>query len=117
MKKLLATFYLLAGLSFALSAQETFPLNGVQDQRERFYAFTGATVFVTYDQKVDNATLLIRNGKVLSVIPGGPVPKGAVEVRLEGKTVYPAFIDLYSGYGVPQPKPERGSSRQRGGAA
>ncbi|MCB9300166.1 MAG: amidohydrolase family protein [Lewinellaceae bacterium] len=114
MKKLLATFYLLAGLSFALSAQETFPLNGVQDQRERFYAFTGATVFVTYDQKVDNATLLIRNGKVLSVIPGGPVPKGAVEVRLEGKTVYPAFIDLYSGYGVPQPKPERGSSRQRG---
>ncbi|MCB0569149.1 MAG: amidohydrolase family protein [Phaeodactylibacter sp.] len=112
MKRLLTTFYLLAGLILALPAQETFPHNGVYGHRERYYAFTGATVYTTFNQKVDNATLLIREGKVLSVTPGGPVPQGAVEVKLDGKTVYPGFIDLYSSYGLPQPKTER-EGRQR----
>lgn len=108
MKRLLTTFCLLTALAAGLAAQETFPRNGVFDHRERYYAFTGAAVYITYDKKVDKATLLIRDGKVLSVIPGGPVPKGAVEVKLDGKTVYPGFIDLYSAYGLPEPKADRG---------
>ncbi len=108
MKKLLPNFFLclLMGLGLKTLAQETFPFNGVEDHRERFYALTGATVFTTYNKKVENATLLIREGKVVSVLPAGPAPAGAVEVDIKGKTVYPAFIDLYSGYGMPEPKAE-----------
>jgi imidazolonepropionase-like amidohydrolase len=114
MKRLLIAICLGAGLASLLPAQQTFPQNGVYDERERFYAFTNAAVYVAHDQKIEGATLLIRAGRVLSVTPGGAVPKGAVEVDLEGKTVYPAFIDLYSGYGVPQPQPTRGGGRQAG---
>lgn len=113
MKKLLPIICLLMGLGGKNHAQQTFPFNGVEDHRERFYALTGATVFSTYDKKVENATLLIRDGKVVSVLPSGPVPEGAVQVSLKGKTVYPAFIDLYSSYGMPEPKAEGKEPEQR----
>ncbi len=106
MKKLFFTICLLMALSPLLQAQETFPGNGVNDPRERFYALTGATLYQAFDKKIDNATLIIRDGKVVSVQAGGAVPKGAIAVELDGKTIYPAFIDLYSSYGMPKPKAE-----------
>lgn len=92
-------------------AQETFPYNGVSDQREGLYAFTGATIFITYNQRLDNATLVIRDGKVEAVGAGITVPSGAVEVPCNGKTIYPSFIDLYTEYGLPEMK----SDGQAGG--
>lgn len=113
MKKLLPIMCLLMVLGGRAYAQETFPFNGVEDHRERYYALTGGTVYTTYRQKVDNATLLIREGKVVSVIPGGPVPEGAVEVKLNGKIIYPALIDLYASYGMPEPKAEGKAPEQQ----
>jgi imidazolonepropionase-like amidohydrolase len=105
MKK--ATLLLLLATSFFFAnAQVTFPNNGVQDQRERYYALTGATVYTDYDSKIDNATLVIRKGRVVSVSAGATPPDGAVVVDVSGKTIYPAFIDLYSNYGMPEPKAE-----------
>lgn len=88
----------------ALTAQKTYPYNGVYDQREGHYAFTGATVHVSPERMVENATLVIRNGKVVSVSAGGAVPAGAVEVKLDGKQVYPSFIEAYGTYGMPEVK-------------
>jgi len=95
---------LLLASFFQVSAQTTFPNNGVQDQRERYYALTGATVYTDYDTKIDNATLLIRKGKVVEVQQASTPPEGAVVLDMAGKTIYPAFIDLYSDYGMPEPK-------------
>ena len=89
---------------FHAAAQATFPNNGVQDQREGYYALTGATVYTRYDTKVENATLIIRRGEVVAVQPSATPPEGAVVVDMAGKTIYPAFIDLYSDYGMPEPK-------------
>ena len=62
----------LTGL-FALSlagssvAQTTFPRNGVYDERPGLYAFTNATIVVDPGTTLQNATLLIRNGRVEAV--------------------------------------------------
>lgn len=88
----------------ALTAQETYPYNGVYDQRDGHYAFTGATVHVSPERTVENATLTIKNGKVTGVTAGGQVPAGAVEVKLNGKHVYPSFIEAYGKYGMPEVK-------------
>lgn len=88
----------------ALTAQETYPYNGVYDQRDGHYAFTGGTVHVSPSQMVENATLIIRKGKVVGVSANGTVPSGAVEVKLNGKHVYPSFIEAYAGYGMPEVK-------------
>lgn len=104
----LQSWPLLAALFFlfttALVAQETYPYNGVYDQRDGFYAFTGATVHVSPERTVENATLLIKDGKVVSVSAGGSTPAGAVEVKLTGKHVYPSFIEPYGTYGMPAVK-------------
>ncbi len=90
--------------STCLMAQVTFPYNGVYDQREGSYAFTGATVHVSPEKVIENATLSIRDGKVVGVTSGGAVPAGAVEVKLRGKHIYPSFIEVYGAYGMPDPE-------------
>ena len=88
----------------AAFAQTTFPYNGVYDQRDGYYALTGATVHVSPTETIENATFTIRDGQVVSVTAGGAVNAGAVEVRASGKHIYPSFIEVYGTYGMPQPE-------------
>ncbi|MCB0641599.1 MAG: amidohydrolase family protein, partial [Phaeodactylibacter sp.] len=91
----------LLGVS-GLIGQETFPYNGVADERSDWYALTGATIYTDHATKLENATLLLREGRIEAVGTAITVPKGAVQVDLSGKVIYPAFIDLLSGYGIPE---------------
>lgn len=90
--------------SFSLLAQTTFPKNGVQDKDATVYAFTNATIYVSASNVVENATLLVQEGRVIGVGAGLAVPKGAVVSDLEGKYIYPSLIDAFSTYGVKQPE-------------
>ena len=85
-------------------AQDNFPVNGVVDNRANRYAFTNATIFVDYQTKVENATLLIANGKVVEVGTNVTVPNGYTTMDMEGKFIYPSFIDLHTSYGMPEVK-------------
>ena len=101
---------LLLGVFFALSlhsiqAQETFPYNGIKDQRDGWYAFTNATVIPQAGEQINNATLVIKEGRIVSITAGGSVPAGAVEIDAEGKYIYPSFVDAYAEYGLPEAKP------------
>jgi imidazolonepropionase-like amidohydrolase len=87
-----------------LQAQPTFPYNGVADQRQDLYAFINATIYQDYQTLLENAVLIIRKGKVEAIGQGIAIPPGAVIVDAKGKTIYPSFIDLYSSYGMPEPK-------------
>lgn len=107
MKRLiLSTISLL--FTVAIFAQQTFPYNGVSDHREGHYAFTNATIFKNHNQKVENATLVIKNGKIVSVGMGS-APSDAVVIDAKGKTIYPSFVDIFSDYGMPEPKAIRES--------
>ena len=87
----------------SLFAQETtFKTNGPDDYREGLHAFINATLYKDYKTKIENATLVIKNGKVVEAGAGVAVPTGAVVHDLKGKFIYPSFIDLYSDYGLPQ---------------
>lgn len=100
-------FSLLLTLTFLgqnLLAQVTFQRNGVYDEREGFYAFTNATIFKSYNEKVEKATMIIKNGRVQRIGQKIPIPAGAVVVDLKGKFIYPSFIDMYSSYGIPEAK-------------
>ncbi|MEZ5057325.1 MAG: amidohydrolase family protein [Saprospiraceae bacterium] len=110
MRKLL--FFMLCCLSSSLLAQITFPENGVADNRDGLYAFTNATIYKSFDQKLENSTLIIKDGKVIAVGQGVRIPPDAVVIDATGKTIYPAFIDLYAQYGLPAENPE---PRERGG--
>ncbi len=81
--------------------QATFPGNGVADPRHGHYAFTNATIVKEGATTLNNATLVIKDGKIISVGTGLKVPAGAVEVDCKGKYIYPSFIDVYADYGIP----------------
>lgn len=89
-------------------AQPTFPENGTADPRHGHYAFTNATIVKDGSTTITNATLVIKDGKIVAVGSGLPVPSGAVEVDCKGKYIYPSFIDIYTDYGTPQRQPQQG---------
>lgn len=93
---------------WAARAQETFPRNDVKDARSGLYAFTNATIVVDYQTTLQNATLLIKNGKVEQVASNLTVPKGYTTVDLKGKYIYPSLIDMYTNYGLPAVERARG---------
>lgn len=105
MKKTLLLLSVVTALILSgLQAQETFPYNGIKDQREGWYAFTHATVIPQAGQQINNATLIIKEGRIISLTAGGAVPAGAIEIDATGKYIYPSFIDAYGEYGLPEAK-------------
>ena len=104
MKKLFITLlnlFLLSPLIFAQT--QTFPKNGVQDERLDLYAFTNATIITDANSSLDGATLIIRGSVIEAIGKGIAIPQGATVVDLKGKKIYPSFVESYSNYGVPEP--------------
>jgi len=85
-------------------AQENFPVNGVEDPRPTKYAFTNATLYIDYQTRIDNATLLIDEGIVVAAGADIPIPTDATQFDLNGKYLYPGFIDMYTHFGMPEVK-------------
>ena len=88
----------------AAFAQETFPVNGVRDLRSGTYAFTNATIIQNASTKIEKATLVIKQGKIVAVGVGVEIPKDAVVVDCNGKYIYPSFVDPLTDYGAGTPK-------------
>jgi imidazolonepropionase-like amidohydrolase len=99
-------------VGFYANAQTTFYVNGVADEKSDFMAYTHATVYVNATTVLYDATLLVKKGKVEGVLEKGAVPKGAFEINLKGKTIYPSFVDLYSHYGINVPQSNKLNSVQ-----
>ena len=89
-----------------LFGQATFPENGVVDPRHGSYAFTNATIVKDASTTLTNATMLIKDGKIISVGTSVKIPAGTVEVDCKGKFIYPSFIDIYADYGTSLPTPQ-----------
>jgi imidazolonepropionase-like amidohydrolase len=47
--------------------------------------------------------LLIQNGKVIAAGTVN-IPKNTITVNLEGKSIYPSFIDMYTSFGMDKRK-------------
>ncbi len=64
-------------------------------------AITGATVHTMGEQgTVENATVLVEDGKIKSVRKGGRVPRGYQEIDASGKVVTPGVIGAYTALGL-----------------
>ena len=78
------------------------PLNGVYTPNHSIYAFTNAHIVSSSSTEVDSGTLLIQDGKIIGVGSSVTVPHNAIVFDLQGKYIYPSFIELYSNYGLPE---------------
>ncbi len=94
-------------------AQETVTPNGIADNRRDALALTGATVYVPGEGYQEDATVLIREGRVVDVLTGSDPAEEFFVIDMAGKYVYPGLIDMVSGYGLPAPaRPAQGGGAE-----
>nr|WP_299341652.1 amidohydrolase family protein [Allomuricauda sp.] len=111
MKKLLLA-YTLFWVCATVLAQDYFPKNdGVKTKNNNYMALTNAKIFITPNNIIENGTLLIKNGKVVQVGSNVNIPKNSVVEDINGKSIYPSFIDVFSGFGVKIPEKAKSSGR------
>lgn len=91
-----------AGAAVAVAAQATSTdiQLGLRENDSTITAFTHARVVVAPGRVVEDATLVVRDGLVVSVRSGGAAPAGARVIDLGDRTVYPGFVDPYTDYGL-----------------
>jgi len=103
MKKVIYLTMLFIGILLQGNAQVTNPVNGVADTRSGCYVFTGAKIITQAGSQLNNASLLIKEGKIIEVGNQVKTPPDAIIVDCKGKYIYPSFIDLFSDYGMEAP--------------
>lgn len=88
-------------ISLLAFAQDNYPVVGISDDRPEIYGLKNAQVVVDHNQTLSDTDILIINGRIEKVGSNLTFPEGTVVKDLEGKTVYPSFIDLFTSYGLP----------------
>src|SRR6266851_1894086 len=79
---------LLLGFSFAAAAHA--------QAAHRFAIRAGKLIDGRGDRPITNALILVEDGKIVSVTPGGNAPAGAEVIDLSHATVLPGLIDLHT---------------------
>ncbi len=106
LKHFMHKLFLLLSAAFVINkgiiAQSTFPNNGAPNSIHTLYAFINCTLHVDADITIVNASLFVKDGVIINAGANLVSSKDAITIDLKGKHVYPAFIDLYSDYGMPE---------------
>ncbi len=79
----------------------TARVEGLRESNPSWHALTGARLVLSPGKIVENGTLLMRDGVIVAAGANLTIPKGAKVWKLEGRTIYPGFIDMASQLGVP----------------
>jgi imidazolonepropionase-like amidohydrolase len=109
------TYYILALILLLfgrLHAQTTFPNNGPADKRPDYIALVHVNIQVDPKTMIQDATLIIKDGKIEKLGKGLEVPKGARKIEGRGRFVYPSFIDVFSNYGIHIPLNQSNKNQQ-----
>lgn len=98
----LAVFLFLMPL-WVVAQSQTSPTDGMRENTPAVFAFTNATIITAPGSTLSGATLVVRNGVIEAVGRNVRVPADARVFDLEGKTIYPGFIDAHARVGMQDP--------------
>lgn len=79
----------------------TARVEGLRESSPNWHALTGARLVMAPGKVLENATLVMRNGVIVAAGTNVPVPAGAKIWKMDGRTVYPGFIDMASHLAIP----------------
>jgi imidazolonepropionase-like amidohydrolase len=82
--------------------QTPVPNNGMKKSEASIYVLRNAKIIVSPDKIIKKGSLVIENGKIISVGKMVRFPDGAIIIDMEGKTIVPSFIESYSSIGLPK---------------
>jgi len=103
MKRLL--FSLLAVTAITSHAQEYFPNNDdISAVSKASRAITNATIITAPGKMMKNASILMRDGKIVDIGTNVQIPKDALVEDASGTYIYPSFVEAYGDFGMETPK-------------
>jgi len=85
-------------------AQITFPFNGVRHPEHTTILIKNAIIHQDSQSVLNQACMLIRDGMIAEIGPSIQVGDSVLVIDLMGKHIYPAFIELLNGFGMPDRK-------------
>jgi imidazolonepropionase-like amidohydrolase len=102
--RILASFI---AISLPLSAQfsngeSTTPVKGLHTNTPRVHALIHGTLVTRPGETIEDATIIIRDGRIEYSGTKSEVPADARVWDMTGRTIYAGFIDAYSQYGMPE---------------
>ena len=93
-------FFLCFFLSFGLYSQDYFIVNdGVKTKDYGNTAFINANIY-TDKGVLSNSTLIINDGKIINYGNNIEIPKNTVIYDLDGRYIYPSFVETFSNFGI-----------------
>jgi imidazolonepropionase-like amidohydrolase len=107
MIRILSPFFLL--FTIAILGQNNPSTNGVHSKNKPFYVFENAVIHIDGDIIIENGTLIIQDNKITYVGNKTKLPKNSIVEDLEGKHIYPSFIELNSNFGMKEITKEKRS--------
>ncbi|MCR9216096.1 MAG: amidohydrolase family protein [bacterium] len=84
-------------------AQPSQPVNGPRQVDPGWHALVGATVTSAPGNVIENATLVVRNGVIVSIEADAEPPAGARVWDVSGLRIYPGLIEPYAPVAIPAP--------------
>jgi imidazolonepropionase-like amidohydrolase len=109
--KLMLCAFLLSAIN--LYSQDYFPDNGgVKSKNSNYTVFENAKIHVDPNTVIEKGMFAVKDGKITAVGKTVTIPPNSVRIDLEGKEVYPSFIDLYSEFGIKKPTRATSNSDQ-----
>lgn len=96
---LVASVTMIVGSASAQVSSER--VEGLRENSPRWHVLTGARVVLAPGKVIEKATVVLKDGVIVAAGADVKVPEGARVWKLDGKTVYPGFIDMSSKVGVP----------------
>jgi imidazolonepropionase-like amidohydrolase len=81
---------------------------GIRDVTPSLTAYTHARIVTAPGRVIESGTVVVSDGVIRAVTSGHSVPAGAHVVDLEGRTLYPGFIELVAHVGLPEEEAELG---------
>lgn len=102
MKKFSLLGIVLLALFVSEAPAQTAPVVGLRQVTTGTHALLDARIVVAPGTVIERGNLIIRDGVIEDIGPDARVPADARVWNAEGRTIYPGFIDAYSGVGMPE---------------
>ena len=97
-------FLLSIFFSFNIYGQEYFIVNdGVKTKDNQYNVFINANIHSSKGL-ITNGTLIEKDGKIIDIGLNLSIPNNSIVFDLDGKFIYPSFIETHSSFGVKKPQ-------------
>lgn len=107
---LLAVIAILALVGIGRTAPpETRLAEGLRDHTPQVHALVGGRVVRAPGRVHETATIVVRDGRIEAIGAGIAIPPDARIWQLNGKIVYPGFVDAFGQQTLDAPSPEQGT--------